>query len=261
MPRQRQPNAIRLAYAQALLEMQRQARALVVDVLVPLLPGLVLEAGVVHDAVSPRTYVDRLQAAMASIAERFFVEFPNERLRRLALTMAHRTSVMQRAELNRQLLAATGREIGVNVFSEPGIEERLEAFAAANAQLVSSVPRQFFDQVSQRVVQGLRSGERAEDLRADIADRYGVSQSRARLIARDQIGKLYGELNMARQTDLGIERFTWRTSEDERVRPEHQILDGQKFAWDKPPAEGIPGEPVNCRCTAEPDLRGAIRAL
>jgi SPP1 gp7 family putative phage head morphogenesis protein len=99
------------------------------------------------------------------------------------------------------------------------MQARLEAFAAANVQLVKKVPQQFFDEVGTRVVQASAPVERAEDLQQDIEDRYGVSESRARLIARDQVGKLYGELNKARQQDLGIERFTWRTVGDERVRP------------------------------------------
>ncbi len=41
---------------------------------------------------------------------------------------------------------------------------------------------------------------------------------------------------------------------DERVRPSHEALDGTRQRWDDPPAEGHPGEPINCRCIAEPVL-------
>jgi SPP1 gp7 family putative phage head morphogenesis protein len=261
LPRQRQPNAIRLAYWQRLRVMLQYARALVDEELVPQLPALVIAAGVVHDAINLRTYADEVAAILERVAARFFSLFPNEKLRQLALQMGQRTGELQRTELNRQLSAAFGKDIGIDVFAEKGIRERLEAFAAANVQLVKSVPQRFFDEVGSRVVQGLRTGERAAALQADIKQRYGVSESRAKLIARDQVGKLYGELNMARQQDLGISSFTWRTSEDERVRPEHEELDGESFPWDAPPSEGVPGEPINCRCTGEPNIQEIIDAL
>lgn len=259
MPKQRQPNAERLAYSVALLAILARARHFIDQQFMPMLPDLVRKAGIVHDAI--RSYPDEVSDALDSIAEKFFAEFTNERLRRTALAMAQRTNLFQKKEFNRQLAAVAGREIGIDIFAEPRIQERLEAFAAANVQLVKRVPQQFFDDVGTRVVQGLRRGERAEDLQQEIQDRYGVAESRARLIARDQIGRLTGELNMARQQDLGIEKFTWRTVGDERVRDEHEELDGKVFPWDDPPSEGIPGEPINCRCTAEPDVESLIDAL
>jgi SPP1 gp7 family putative phage head morphogenesis protein len=259
MPRQREPNVIRLAYAHAQLSILRRARELVDQALGPKLKDLVIVAGVVHDAV--RSYPDEVNEALDVVSERFFREFTNERLRQTALDMARRASKFQKGELSRQLAAAFGQEIGIDIFAEPGIERRLEAFAAANVKLVKRVPQQFFDEVGTQVVQALRSGQRAEDLQQVIQDRFAIGESRARLIARDQIGKLNGELNSARQQDLGIDRFTWRTSEDERVRPEHEVLDGVVFEWSDPPSEGIPGEPINCRCTAEPDVQSVIDAL
>lgn len=254
VPRARQPNAIRLSYSQALSGVLKEARALVDERLVPMLPRLVASAAQVHDAVTPKNYAEMVEAALADIAKTFFDRFPQERLRNLALSMGRRTSEFQKADLKRQVASRLGQDIGIDVFAERGMAERIDAFASANAQLIKSIPSQFFDQVASRTVQSLRTGERAEDIAGEIRDRYGVSQSRARLVARDQVGKLFGEVNRARQQNLGIDSFVWRTSEDERVREEHVALDGQKFPWSSPPSEGIPGEPIACRCTAEPVL-------
>lgn len=259
---QRQPNTERFAYAQALLAIQARAMDLLSAELVPQLPRLVAQAGLVHDAaVRANTYADEVARVLAKAGKELFGEFTNSRLRKTAMSIAQRTSGLQKSELARQLSSIYGKELSIDIFAEAGIKERLEAFAANNVLLVKNVPAQFYQQVGQQVVQGLRTGQRAEDLQAIIVDRYGVSQSRARLIARDQTGKIYGELNKARQQDLGIDSFTWRTCEDERVRPEHEELDGQSFPWDAPPSEGIPGEPVACRCGAEPNVQAMIDAL
>jgi SPP1 gp7 family putative phage head morphogenesis protein len=79
------------------------------------------------------------------------------------------------------------------------------------------------------------------------------ADSHASLIARDQIGKLHGELNRARQEAAGIDRFVWHTQLDDRVRPDHEELEGGIYTWQEgAPGVGIPGEPINCRCWGEP---------
>ena len=132
---------------------------------------------------------------------------------------------------------------------------------AIEGSLIKSVPQRYFGEIEARTLEALRNGERAEDIAADYVSRYGVSESRALLIARDQIGKLNGQLNRARQDALGVKRFTWRTVGDERVRDEHDELDGKVFDWDDPPGEGFPGDPINCRCGAEPILSDVYEAL
>lgn len=113
-----------------------------------------------------------------------------------------------------------------------------------------------------KVIEGpLREGIRVEEVRARIQERLGVVRSRAELIARDQTLKLYGQIQEARQTAAGIEEYTWSTSEDERVRPRHQELDGTTQRWDSPPVvdersgrRASPGGDFQCRCAAIPIL-------
>lgn len=61
-----------------------------------------------------------------------------------------------------------------------------------------------------------------------------------------------GLINQLRQEDLGIERYTWRSQDDAKVRDIHAEHNDQVFRWDHPPAGGHPGEAHNCRCFAEP---------
>ena len=62
---------------------------------------------------------------------------------------------------------------------------------------------------------------------------------------------------MLRQKEIGVTEDVWRTAGDERVRETHAANDGETFKWsdDTPgPADGRPGEEINCRCYAEPVL-------
>ena len=94
---------------------------------------------------------------------------------------------------------------------------------------------------------------------------YGVSQSRATVIARDQTSKINTALTQARNEEVGISEYIWRTAGDirvvgtpgglypkgNRIHGNHYKRNGQTFRWDSPPEDGHPGFAINCRCVAE----------
>ena len=83
-----------------------------------------------------------------------------------------------------------------------------------------------------------------------LSKALGISQRRARNAAGDQLHKLNAQLTSIRNQELGISRFQWVTREDEKVRHLHRTYNKKIYLWDKPPSDGIPGWPINCRCSA-----------
>ena len=84
-----------------------------------------------------------------------------------------------------------------------------------------------------------------------LSARLGVSKRRAKVIARDQVSKINADLSETRHKAAGSEEYEWSTSGDERVRAEHQALDGDRFRYDDPNGGDNgqkPGQPVLCRC-------------
>jgi SPP1 gp7 family putative phage head morphogenesis protein len=81
-----------------------------------------------------------------------------------------------------------------------------------------------------------------------------MSDNRAKLIARDQTAKLNSDLNRFRQDQAGVDKYVWRTSQDERVRARHRGLEGKVYEWGEPTGaeDGLPpGQPIQCRCVAQ----------
>jgi SPP1 gp7 family putative phage head morphogenesis protein len=148
--------------------------------------------------------------------------------------------------------------IGIDITARASTSlELVEAWAADNVNLITSIDSRFFDEIRETVTSTVLEGKSTKSLISSIEERYAVSKSRAELIARDQIGKLNGQVTAARQQALGIESFTWSTVGDERVRPAHEEIDGNVYTWaDGHPTEGFPGQPIQCRCTALPVLPG-----
>ena|GEM_PF-4690727 len=163
----------------------------------------------------------------------------------------------------------TGREVTRKYKGAVGVEPLItadtrglaEGFVQENVALIRDLPAKQLTQIEEEVIEAIARGERAGALSKIIRARSGVAKKRADLIARDQMGKAVSQLNQKRQQDLGVDRYIWRTAGDERVRPEHVARNGETFSWSDSPPDGHPGEPINCRCTAEPVLTDILDSL
>jgi SPP1 gp7 family putative phage head morphogenesis protein len=137
--------------------------------------------------------------------------------------------------------------------SEPWLKDEVKAFTAENVRLIKGIGTQTADRIQTLVTDAVKKGESAKTtLKEALMKEFDYGENRAALIARDQVGKLNGEITRIRQTAAGVEEYTWTTVGDSRVRPAHQHLNGKVFSWDNPPSEGHPGQPIRCRCIAQP---------
>lgn len=123
-----------------------------------------------------------------------------------------------------------------------------------NTALIRDIDRTLLDDVAALLIRAQAEGMTARTAGAELSKRTGIALRRARFIARNEIATINAALTKQRQTGAGVREFIWRTSQDERVRDEHAALEGTRWRWDAPPPEGVPGQPIGCRCTAEPVL-------
>lgn len=252
-PRPFSVRPIELAYRAQLLSILGAAKKLVDDLLVSRLPQIQAQV----PGIRKDDWSDEVNRALGDVRARFAGlnqlrgqhRTAKDAYRSAAEGVAREVARRNLESIRAQVRAAAG----VDVFlGDAGVSSQVGAFAAENVSLISSIPEDYFRQVEGIVMRNFRAGRRAEDFQQEIEDRFGVAESRAALIARDQVSKLNGDLTRVRQTSLGIEHYIWRTSQDERVRDSHAALEGKKIAWDDPPEVGHPGEDYNCRCNAEP---------
>jgi SPP1 gp7 family putative phage head morphogenesis protein len=253
LPRQLPPTRIANSYTKAIQSLMVSVYREVQKRLIPLLPGLTAQASRV--ATTDAAGSDVVGVTIDELRQESERLFSRARLARLAEPTAQDTQRFQAAQLNRQLAEVV--TVDVVGTAAPWLDETIDEFTRENVALIKTIPSRFFDEIETTIRRESADGARWEDIAESIAERYDVSRSRSRLIARDQVGKFYGDLNRVRQGDLGITRFVWRTVRDNRVREEHQELDGEVFTWGEAP-EGGPGEAVLCRCYADPVIESAI---
>lgn len=168
------------------------------------------------------------------------------------------------SNFNRRQFSNSGVQlVGIDFRSfEQYLQPEIDAFVSANVDLIRSIESVYFDDVKQILLTEIRNGSLISEIARKIEKRGLASSSRAKFIARDQVGKFNGSLTELRQQSLGVDSYIWRTSRDERVRgrpggrfpdanPSHWAREGKVFKWSDPPSGGHPGQDYACRCTAE----------
>lgn len=129
---------------------------------------------------------------------------------------------------------------------ELSIRENVSLIRSINADTRAKMEAILFDAIANR-----RNKKYVTDA---LAAAMGVTKKRARRIANDQLHRLSITLTSLRNQQLGIETYIWQTREDDRVRKVHAMRNHHVFRWDTPPFDGAPGNAINCRCIAVPQI-------
>lgn len=189
--------------------------------------------------------------ALLKVLEKYEKTDRTSQAENIAQGFVNRGNIQNQAEVSTNLKNQTGVDLAAYLRSSPNITEKVNVMTTANVQLIKSIRSQYLDKVKNAVTQALVSGSLNKDLTAQIKALGQTTGKRAMFIARDQSSKLNAALTQARHEDVGVTKYMWSTSGDERVRDSHAEKDGQIFEYANPPADtGHPGHDVNCRCVA-----------
>lgn len=161
-------------------------------------------------------------------------------------------------------------------------------WADENYNLLRRYETDYISNVNEIVGRGVSNGTPFSEVAKQIQKANNTRLNKAKLLSRDQIGKLSGLITQRRQVESGINVYEWRTMKDEKVRgnpaglypnaiPTHWIMEGMICKWDDDSvyanpaidierdennkiikihwqlrtadmATGIPGSEILCRC-------------
>lgn len=145
----------------------------------------------------------------------------------------------------------------VNIIGTPGNVPRalLDSAVKRNVELITTARRELFGRIEGVVRGGVQGGKGLKELTGEIQKITGQGVNRAKLIARDQTSKIFGEISGQRIEQAGFTHYIWLTVEDERVRDAHAERHGKVFTLARGtgiPGDAHPGEHFQCRCYREP---------
>lgn len=121
-----------------------------------------------------------------------------------------------------------------------------------NVSFITNIQDEYTQKIEDIIYDGVKKGSTAKQIRKQLIERIGMTKKRAQFVAVDQTGSILGQMTAKRHQEMGVDKFRWLTSKDERVRDSHRVLEGKVFSYDNPPNVGLPGEDYRCRCVGLP---------
>lgn len=116
------------------------------------------------------------------------------------------------------------------------------------------------------------TGNRRESLVKTIQKSFGVTENKAKFLARQETSLLLAKYKETRYVAAGVKQYKWGCVKMPHqaknapykpgdVRYHHGVLEGKIFSWDDPPIVNDkgdrknPGQDYNCRCFAIPIVK------
>lgn len=177
----------------------------------------------------------------------------------------------------RPVLQATLQKAGEELFAEVGKDdpfsmapESAKAFLNLRENRIAGAGDEIFTQLTDSLAEGFDKGETMAELAGRVKETFaGASDSKATTIAATETAAAYSAARGSAMEQAGVTWKEWLTAKDDRVRAEHQEMDGVIVPLDQPftlrdgtqmmhPADesGPAHHVINCRCISIAALKG-----
>src|SRR3990172_9434899 len=262
-PKPRSVKGLQRDYLRALRPILELMRQVITESVLPMLGPILQQAKNLRPKADLKQddFQDDIDRAMSMARIQFLRRYTPEEIAVLVKKQADKIDMFNAKEMDRTFGAVLGIDLAR---VEPWLPTEIKTFTKQNVSLIKSIPEQYFDRVEQTVIRGVSQGKLGADIADEIEQAFGISESRAALIARDQASKFNGTLNQLRQTAVGIKQYTWSTCVD----PDTEVvaLDPKKLIrreYRGPMIEIMTGSGLRLRVTPDHKIltgRGWIRS-
>ena len=194
-------------------------------------------------------------------------ELPEDKNNNVILAALGKTSDEAMEFGNKEFSKMLDKGIHVNLPTSASWWNNMKSsWAKDNYTLITSNAKNYVSKINtlteQAIVNGMSPGKLKEEI---MKATKGLSDNHCKLIARDQMGKLNGQITQAQMQEIGLDYYVWSTAFDDRVRDSHAAMEGLLCRWDDAsvcsydggktwvdrPANAVqlhPGQDIQCRC-------------
>lgn len=209
------------------------------------------------------SFASQVRILLNALSRKFFKSF-NDIARPYAESMINQTLKASQSSLHSSLEKLSGGLSLKTSIVPKGLEDVIKASIDENVSLIKSIPEQYFKNITGSVMRSITSGEGLKELLPQLQKYGGQTERRATNLALDQTRKAYTSINKQRLQALNVKRFKWiHSGGSQHPRKSHVAISGQIFSFENilqeqaalnvPPNDrGLPGYPVNCKCTLSP---------
>ena len=169
-------------------------------------------------------------------------------------------------EWKRTVKTTLKQDVDEEYYGDEFFSDIVNQWTADQEKTIKAEPARQLEEVENIVTESFKKGGTATETSGKIDDLFTADRKKAKNTARDQVSKLNSRMSRRQQEDAGVDRYMWKDSRDERVRPCHRSLHGKIFLYSDPPEMWYetnagriytgrychPGEDYRCRCVAVP---------
>jgi SPP1 gp7 family putative phage head morphogenesis protein len=209
--------------------------------------------------------VDSEYSVLTSL-DQAFKEF--ERKVRLAIPVEKikvlsKTTTNKVVKTNRTIWVKKLDSFGLDIakkMSFPNEQDYISSRIKTNTKLITNLRDDYVDSLNTILFSSYQKGLPLKQLTKDIKNQFGISQRKAKLIARNETKNTNTQLNHKQAKSLGFEKGVWLGSEDAREREQHNKHNNKEYKIGVGLDDGKggteePGDAINCRCTFYVDVK------
>lgn len=194
-------------------------------------------------------------------------ELPEDRNNNVILVALGKTADEAMEFGNKEFAKMLDKGIHVNLpTSASWWNDMKSSWEEDNYTLITSNAKNYVSKINTLTEQAIINGMSPKKLKDEIYKATeGLTQKHCKLLARDQMGKLNGQITQAQMEEIGLEMYVWSTAFDDRVRDSHAAMEGLLCRWDDAsvcsydggktwvdrPSGAVelhPGQDIQCRC-------------
>ncbi|QYC51697.1 hypothetical protein [Acinetobacter phage Abp95] len=158
-----------------------------------------------------------------------------DRLDKLSTQVAQELVGKAKTNYDKRLLGILRkRGFTVNLRPTKYMEDQAQIALGENVALIKSIGNEYLDKVRSAVWRSVKNGYDVESLIKQLKEIDGVTDRRAKNIAKDQTAKLNQAFENARAQELGIKEAIWlHSSASKSPRHDHVKAHGTRFEIEK----------------------------
>lgn len=169
-------------------------------------------------------YVDDIKSVINTIT----LDYSGITFNQIVESVVKQFAENSQKDITAALTKEINRLVGIDIspFIQSHTDDIKQALEYCKDYIVS-IPQKYLADVQSTVLLNIQKGMRSSSIVKELANQYGITLNRAKVIARDQTSKLNLALTTAQAKDIGSDEFKFSTSQDERVRRTHRDADGK----------------------------------
>jgi SPP1 gp7 family putative phage head morphogenesis protein len=206
----------------------------------------------VQKEITDQTALVTLEDAFQDFEEKINTSISDKRIKNIA-----RNITKKAVKRNKRLWKDKLNPLGIDISKKEsfkGERDYVTSRVNTNTTQIKNLKDTYIEQLNTILFNAYEQGTPLRQLTKDIEKQFDVSKNKAKLIARNETKNTNTQMNKKQALELGFDQAVWLTSDDVRVRHQHDKHKNKTYTIgvgldDGKGGKEEPGDAINCRCS------------